>query len=72
MSKSIKFRNELLYLRHYSEIDDKPGIIQICVAFVWEVIWIDNLYYGTDPILEQSEDVPRDPLVFSDHTITDD
>jgi hypothetical protein len=68
MSKVIQFRSDLYYLDYYSKEENIPGMLQICVAFFWEVIWIDNLYYGTNPILDQSETNKKSPVVQSNHT----
>ena len=46
MSKTISFRNNLLYLDYYEKQGNIPGQIQIVLSFIWELLWFENLYYG--------------------------
>ena len=65
LSKVLEFRSNIFYIDFYEKTQNIPGIVQICIKFLWEGLWFDNLYYGTNLVLKQSTEKKSDDPFYS-------
>ena len=45
LSKVIEYRTMIKNIQEFEKVNNNPGIFQEILAFMWESIWFDNLYY---------------------------
>ena len=56
MDKASRFRSNFMYLEYYDNQSQLniPGVVSVVINFLWSIFWFDNLYYGDNPVLDQT------------------